>query len=260
MGSVRGQGVDDSHPSAMQRSIKHLRDLFLGRHGDQQDRSRPAKGKALGSGSGARAAVIASQSVSALGEHGVPFPAMDKSPSSVSKGAPSKEPAAPGPLAPRDDVVDLIPNRKSSCRFAFGTACDPKRCSYVHDRFPAGYYRDVERQRLKVSPLSDEPRALKHAREELPGLRVMCYGDRSQPPSATPGGADCERLPVEGDVDTDTTAGTTRRGASTRFCRRSRSSTEGAPWRNWNHLTPRPRETLAPPTPLRPGDWSTSCG
>lgn len=179
-GPARIPGVEDSWLSVMQGSMDELRGLLLIRHCDQQDGSKPAKGKALARRSRGRAGAITSQPESVSGEHGVPFLATDKSRSSTSKGALSGEPVPPGPLVPREEVTNFILKRKICHRSSFGVSCDPKRCSFVHDGISPGYYQRTERRRWKASSPSGEPMTSKQARRGFAAMMIMSYKDRRQ--------------------------------------------------------------------------------
>lgn len=72
-GPVKPLGGDDVRLSSRQRSIDKLHDLILSHGGNQQDGSRPARGKEPGRQSGVRAASITFQSVSVPREHEVSF-------------------------------------------------------------------------------------------------------------------------------------------------------------------------------------------
>lgn len=109
--SSGGPGVDDSRPSAMRNSIDKLCDPFLSHNIDRQDGSRSARVKAPARQSGARAAAITSQPASVPPQRGVPFLAGDLSHSITGKGAPSEEPPPLGPMAPREEVRNLIRER-----------------------------------------------------------------------------------------------------------------------------------------------------
>lgn len=87
----------------------------------------------------------------------MPFLAGDKSRSSTSKGAQSKESATSGPWALREEVVYLIGSRRARCCFALGIAYNPQGCPHVHDHVLPGYTgtsnaRNGRRARPRMSP------------------------------------------------------------------------------------------------------------
>lgn len=157
-GQPKGHDDDEDRLSAIGRSIVEPRDLCLDSGGNRLGKWGSGKRRPPNRHSGARAATIISQPESVPGQNGVPFLAKDRSHGRATKEARSGNPAAPGPSAPRENLVDFNRNRRVCYRFASGIGCDPKVCAFEHDHIPEGYCRRVERQRRKPTPRWKSPR------------------------------------------------------------------------------------------------------